>query len=162
MFFFVVWRFVYSYKKHCCERKTQLDKSYKSPETAKKASQHAGATAASAEAAAREEEEDPALPKKLYRPHCHTPPRPPPPPQSSLSAGVSLEFLCVAYLSGLKNSFTGGERRPSGLLPLATPPCALACAAATPASASGTESTRARVTLENEARGGRSEAAAEE
>lgn len=95
-----------------------------------------------------------------YLPHCHPRP-PPPPPQTSLSVGASLEGATRACLSSLRNSLTGGDKSPCGLLPLAMPPpCALACAAATPASARGTESTRARVTLENEARGGRSEAAA--
>ena len=94
---------------------------------------------------------------EYHRPHCH-----PRPPQSSLTVGASLDGATVACLSSLRNSLTGGESSPCGLEPPAMPPpCALACAAATPASARGTESTRARVTLENEALGGRSEAAAE-
>ena len=86
----------------------------------------------------------------LYRPHCH------PRPHSSRNVGASLEGATRACLSSLRNSLTGGESKPWGLESLATPPRALACAAATPARAKGTESTRAIVTLEKEARGGRS------
>jgi len=77
---------------------------------------------------------------------------------------MSLEGATRALFSSFKNSLTGGESKPWGLASDAIPPPPLellACAAATPASARGTESTSAIVTLENEGRVGRKEAAAD-